>query len=237
MAVAGLAMRKSLGHVLATGPTNVAVDNLAARIDRISRSVCACFNEGKVPDDPTRARHAFVVRGYGTDLEVEAVLELLRNPDSRWQKGPWQLELSAAYWLLVLLRSSGARFGALHPDDSTALHDLQREFDGRADLANFRNVATGNMTMSEFESAREEDGTKDGTKGEIRALLAQVVGISDILATTPAQSIRGAYDTWVRRTSRAILIDEAANMHRADLAWYVNTSSVLPYSSHQKMPN
>jgi hypothetical protein len=62
-------------------------------------------------------------------------------------------------------------------------------------------------------------------------------GISDILATTPAQSIRGAYDTWVRRTSRAILIDEAANMHRADLAWYVNTSSVLPYSSDQKMPN
>jgi hypothetical protein len=233
MAVAGLAMRKSLGHVLATGPTNVAVTNLAARTDRISRSVCARYNQGKVPDDPTRARHAFVIRGYSADLEIEAVLELLGNPDTEWQKGAWQLELSAAYWLLVLLRSSGTRFGALHPDDSKALHDLQREFDSRPDLADFRHLATGNMTMGQFKSTRE----RDGTMGEIRALLGEVVGITDILATTPAQSIRGAYGTWVRRTSRAVLVDEAASMHRADLAWYVNTSSVLASSSDWKTPN
>lgn len=54
LAVAGLAMQASLGQILCSGPSNVAVDNLARRLDRTTRSICARYNQSKWPDDEPR---------------------------------------------------------------------------------------------------------------------------------------------------------------------------------------
>ncbi|KAK3295984.1 AAA domain-containing protein [Chaetomium fimeti] len=220
MSVAGLAMEATLGQVLASGSCNVSVDNLARRIDRTSRSVCARYNQGKAQDDPTRARHGLVVRGYNMQREVNAAMGMLKDPEfvPRTQPGkrknPWTLELSAAYWLLVLLGCRGKRFGALHPDDSEALHHLQEVFNSREDLASLRAVATGKLTCQEFSE------TEDMTllvKSVLPNLIGMIIEVADFLAMTPAQSVKSGYRTWVERTAQGVLVDEAGNMHRSDL--------------------
>jgi hypothetical protein len=153
--------------------------------------------------------------------EVNAAMEMLKDPEyvPRIQPGkrksPWTLELSAAYWLLVLLGCRGGRFGALHPDDSEALHRLRVEFNGRQDLADLRAVAAGNMTTGEFREAHDMAIFKDAI---LPNLMGQIIEIADFLAMTPAQSTKKGYRTWVDRTAQAVLVDEAANMHRSDLA-------------------
>jgi hypothetical protein len=124
-------MEASLGPILASGPTDVAVSNLASRLDRTSRSVCARYNNGKAQDDPTRARHRMVPRGYKNRREMDAFLSLLKEPNvapedkgGKW-KNHWQRNLSVAHWLLVVLGFQGV--DALHPDDSEALHRLRAQ--------------------------------------------------------------------------------------------------------------
>ncbi|KAH6850200.1 hypothetical protein B0I37DRAFT_428198 [Chaetomium sp. MPI-CAGE-AT-0009] len=219
LSVAGLAMEATLGPILASGPSDVVIDNFASRLNQISRSVCARYNRGKAQDDPTRARHRLMVRGYNVWQEVGVVVGLLKDPNfvppaqSGWLKDRWTLELSAAYWLLVLLGHH--RFGALHPDDSEALHRLQEKVNGRQDLATIRAVAAGKMTWEES-SASEEDMALL-VKFVLPNLMGMVIEAADFLAITPAQSVGDAYETWVKRTAQGVLIDEAASMHRADL--------------------
>jgi len=62
-------MQATVGRILCSGPSNVAVDNLARRLDRITRSVCARYNEAKADNDPTRARHRLIVRAFNHQRE------------------------------------------------------------------------------------------------------------------------------------------------------------------------
>lgn len=211
LAVAGFAIQASLGPVLCSGPSNVAVDNLARRLDRITKSVCERYNnQDEEVTSPTRARHRLVVRGYNKQRELDAFISLFKDPayapsaTKRKRKNPWRLHLSVAYWLLVLLGSS---VGTLHDDDSEALHLLRREIERRADLGNLRAVAAGQMSWQEFEAA-EDIGAL--VKNELSSLMSQIVDIADMLCTTPAQatSERGDYVSWAERTARGVLIDE-----------------------------
>ncbi|KAK3290860.1 P-loop containing nucleoside triphosphate hydrolase protein [Chaetomium fimeti] len=220
MAVAGLAMEASIGQVLASGPSNVAVDNLAGRLDRVSRSVCARYNEGKTQEDRTRERYRLVVRGYTPDLEKTAFLRLLENRDwvppvvSGQRQNSWTLELSLAYWLLILLGCPEDRFGTLHPDASEKLHGLQAEFNDRGDLRSIRAVAAGEMMWQTFRTTEDVGSIYRNVLG---GLMKQIVDITDILAITPAKAGSPAYHEWVNRTARCVIIDEAANMHRSDV--------------------
>ncbi|KAK4149095.1 P-loop containing nucleoside triphosphate hydrolase protein [Chaetomidium leptoderma] len=220
IAVAGLAMEASIGHVLASGPSNVAVDNLALRLDRTSRSVCARYNQDKAQDDPTRARHRLVVRGYTPDLEKDAFFKLLENRDyvppvsPGKRKNPWTLQLSLACWLLVLLGCPQERFGGLHPDDSEALHGLQAGFNRRLSLRNLCAVATGALTWAEFRAAEDIGNLHENVIG---GLMKEILDIANIVAITPAKAPSLSYGGWVRRIAKCVLIDEAANMHRSDV--------------------
>jgi hypothetical protein len=74
-------MQATLGKILCSGPTNVAIDNLAARLDKITTSVCSRYNEGKAADDPGRQRRRLVVRAYADWQETTAVKKKLEFPD------------------------------------------------------------------------------------------------------------------------------------------------------------
>ncbi|EEU36367.1 uncharacterized protein NECHADRAFT_52518, partial [Fusarium vanettenii 77-13-4] len=211
LAAATLAMHAKLGKILCSAPTNVAVDNFASRLDTRTRTVVERYNRGLQGGQPRR-RHTFVVRAYRPEHESVAFKRLLQ--DSRISDGAapkpfarrpskWRLHLSCAFWLLVLLRSPAVR--GLHPDDSPVLHEMQQAIHDHDSTVLLRDVATGAITWEQFKEA----------DGYTRAMTVA----NDLLAYIPDQA-----DLLV---ARGVSIDEAANMHRADL-YCVWGNTLLP---------
>ncbi|KAG7284557.1 hypothetical protein NEMBOFW57_010935 [Staphylotrichum longicolle] len=212
LSVAGLAMQASLGKILCSGPTNVAVDNLASRLNTISTSVCRRYNDGKSEDDPSRQRRRLVVRAYMVRQETTALMQLLRFPDkevSLGGKSAWKLHLSIAYWCLMLLGSKARGIGELTADDSEALHKLRRDIEGRAEFTHLRAVAAREMSWADFSKTKYVD---------LQPLLGQIVLAADLLCVTPARSaeLRSPCLYFKKRLAAGILIDEAANMNIPD---------------------
>ncbi|KAK1462994.1 hypothetical protein CCUS01_08399 [Colletotrichum cuscutae] len=218
MAKTTLAMEYSLGRVFCTAPAHVAVTNFAVRTDKITREVCLRYNDN-LPEGTPRARHRMVLRGYKRAHELAAFEALLEDPrlgdmaapQLSYGQSPWRLELSVAFWLLVLLRSPAVR--DLHKDDKEALHQLQRQVDTRRDWAKLRAVATGQITWDEYTD------TAPPHQKTLSTAMDQLVAMADILATTPSAcvSVTEVYNRWWMQ-AKAVAIDEAANMDRGDLA-------------------
>ncbi|KAF0318649.1 DNA helicase [Colletotrichum asianum] len=133
-----LAMEYSFGRVFCTAPSNVAVTNLAVRVDKITMAVSDRHNDN-IPGGTPRARRRMIVRGYKRKDELAAFRSLLKDPKLGDAAAPrkfgglshWRLDLSLAFWVLVLLRSPAVR--DLHEDDNEELHQLQHEVDARED--------------------------------------------------------------------------------------------------------
>ncbi|KAF4991590.1 hypothetical protein FGRMN_7709 [Fusarium graminum] len=217
-AAAALAMQAKLGQILCSAPTHVAVDNFASRIDKTTRAIAARYNQDKGGDGATRSHHRFVIRVYGLGDELMVFKRLLEKPDavdSAANKGQfvaasrWKLHLSLAYWLLVLLRSPVVP--PLASDDSKALHGLQQVYDNQADLSGLREVATGKKGWKEF-----SDATADVDK-MIKGLMTKILEEADFLCTTPANVDNKPLCDWRATRARGLAVDEAGNMHRADL--------------------
>lgn len=142
---------KPHGHaIFATGPSNIAVDNLAERIERVTRKACDVHNRGMpLGRKDTRQSRPFVVRGYRAALENEALLRLLQDPTAIAEPdkefgiaGRWKLPLSLAFWVLVCLDSRATRdIRTLHTDDHKALHDLHKKLQADS-YKGLRDVAT-----------------------------------------------------------------------------------------------
>lgn len=230
IAASAVAMCKTLGSIICSGPTNVSVDNLASRIDQVTSRVVERYNSAKQPDDPTRARFHLVLRGFKLKDEAEAFQSLLRDPHNLenavsrrgWKPASrWQLDLSCTFWLLAAFRAKVKDVRDLRPDDSPALLALQQEIDGREDLARLRDLATGNCTWQEYadgKTVKEED---------IIALLKAIVSAAEMLCTTPALTESKDYRIWKISRARGVVVDEAACIHRADL-YCVWGNTLLP---------
>ncbi|RGP71890.1 DNA helicase [Fusarium sporotrichioides] len=95
----------TMGKVLASGPANIGVNNLCARIYAVSYCATGQYNDDKQRD--SLQHHLLILRGFKLDIE-HATLELL---------------FSATYWLLIYLGFS--TIPALHDDDSKALQTLR----------------------------------------------------------------------------------------------------------------
>ncbi|KAF4992306.1 hypothetical protein FDECE_13760 [Fusarium decemcellulare] len=230
-AAATLAMHAKVGKVLASGPTNVAVDNFAARIDKRAQAVVARCNKDRPAQDLTRRRHPLVVRAYNPNHENSALISLLQNPHygdeaaptSFWSEpSKWKLNLSCASWVLVLLRSPAAK-RVLHPDDCQLLHDLQQALDDRADLAPLREVATGAISWQDFKACEGSARMLE----VVGAYISRITDCADILCITPAASANKSFKEWKSDKAEGVAIDEAANMHRADL-YCVWGNTLLP---------
>ncbi|KAM5342775.1 hypothetical protein ACJ41O_013741 [Fusarium nematophilum] len=217
LALATLGMAASVGKVFGSGPTHVAVDNFAARLDAVTCRVTERYNEGK--EAPLHQRRALIVRAYKTKDEFAAFMKLLKNPSVGDEAAPrglwglqskWKLHLSPSFWLLVCLGSSGVR--SLHDDDSKALHDLRDHIAEREDLSRFRAVGAGEITWEEYANG------ETATEGEIVALLSRLIEKADILCTLPALAFNESpLSSWKNKLARGIAVDEAANMNRPDL--------------------
>ncbi|KAI9166633.1 ATP-dependent helicase [Paramyrothecium foliicola] len=207
--------------VFCSAPTNVAIDHFAERINRISMTLTTRCNKDKAQSDPTRIRRVFVIRGYKFSDEYAAFMHLLENPSASDaavpERGPnlskWKLPLSVAFWSLVLLQSRATR--GLDPDDCEALHKMQGIVAQRPELADYISCARGQGSLPVPSLANQ--GKKDFDTA-IVDLFNLVITNADILCTTPAQSVKDEVYADFKEAAKAIAIDEAANMHRADLA-------------------
>ncbi|KAM0229344.1 hypothetical protein ACHAP5_011678 [Fusarium lateritium] len=222
-AAATLAMQAKLGKILCSGPTDEAIDNFAARLAHRDKATIDRYNKGKAATDPGRRRYKLIIRGYDPREEVAAITSLLQDPKcgddavpaTSWKlPSKWKLNLSCAFWLLLVLRSPAAG-RELRSDDHPYLHALQKRIDTRADLLSLRQVATGTITWDEYKVAIK---TYDSFIEDVRSLVGPMVENADILCVTPASSENcKAYLNWKVKNARGIAIDEAACMSRGDL--------------------
>ncbi|SPJ75859.1 uncharacterized protein FTOL_05590 [Fusarium torulosum] len=215
VALATLGMAASVGRVLGSGPTHVAVNNLCARIDVVTCRVTEKHNAGKQPSD--RCRRTLVVRGFKLNDEVAAFKKLLENPTlgddaaptATWGlKSKWKLHLSASFWLLVCL---GSDIRQLHEDDSEKLQGLHKTWTARSDLARLRDRVSGKITWEQYANGETID------KVVLEKLVQQIVESADILCTLPSLAhTESMLYSW-KLNARGVAIDEAGNISRADL--------------------
>ena len=157
VAAAALALQATLSEtgapIIGSGPTHFAVDNLAARLDKVATAVVEQANTGKQPSDPSRFRRCFVVRGYKLDHEIAALKGLLEHGtyaldtatiNKGWKGGSkWKPHLSIAGWFLVLVGATKGVSMTLHPDDKPALFEMQEKLAADPRLDRIRARVTG----------------------------------------------------------------------------------------------
>ncbi|EKJ73155.1 hypothetical protein FPSE_06768 [Fusarium pseudograminearum CS3096] len=221
-AAATLAMEAKVGKVLCSGPTNVAIDNFSRRLFSRSQAIADHYNKGKALGDPTRRQYKLVLRAYNPTHEHTAFTHLLEDPKAVQNAAPtsawkfpskWKLPLSCAFWILLALGSRAAG-RELHPDDPVFVHELRNRIAQRKDLTPLSEFAQGKITCEEFTEAYSQKQCMEAVEG----LMSALVRNADFLCVTPAASqYHKSYREWKITAARAVAVDEAACMSRADL--------------------
>jgi len=207
-------MFSRLGKILVSGPSNVAITNAAARIYDVSATVARQYNKGR-PSEEWACRR-LVVRVYAHNIEEAAFMHLLEHPHDVENAGGrhsnFQLTYSRAYWLMVLFGATD--IGRLEDDDARALHGMQQAMLSRPDLTPIFQRVSGQLSWEEYLAART-----GGHEDQLSSLFDHVLDIADFVCPTPACSENNHnIRDWKKGKARGVIIDEAANMNRADLA-------------------
>ncbi|KAH0528174.1 hypothetical protein TsFJ059_003069 [Trichoderma semiorbis] len=227
LSVATLGMSIGFGPIYACAATDVAADNFAEHLNRISEKFTSRLNEAKALGE-SPARRILIVRGYDIDDEVAAFHKLLENPRIGDKAAPpynfalkpkWRLHLSLAFWLLVALRSPAVR--PFHGDDPVGIHSLQLYLDNQSNLKRLRNVATGVIGYQEYKNGHTVDADR------IRFIMSQkILRCTNIFCTNISLSCQRPYDFW-KSLAKGIAVDEANNVGRPDL-YSVWGNTLLP---------
>ncbi|KAL6824147.1 WD40-repeat-containing domain protein [Trichoderma camerunense] len=226
LSVATLGMSIALGPIYACAATDVAADNFAEHLNRISEKFTSRLNEAKALGE-SPARRILIVRGYDIDDEVAAFHKLLENPRIGDKAAPpynfalkpkWRLHLSLAFWLLVALRSPAVR--PFHCDDPVGIQSLQSYLHNQSNLKRLRDVATGVIGYQEYKNGHTVDADR------IRFMFRNILRCTNILCTNISLSCQRPYDSW-KSLAKGIAVDEANNVGRPDL-YSVWGNTLLP---------
>lgn len=210
-------MATKFGKVLCSASTEMATDIFAQRIDQRARAVSERYNRSVNPNAGSQNRHLLVVRGYSLDDEVTAVQHLLQNSqaDDSTIAGTasprglrWRKHLSLASWLLAILGSPAVR--PLHPDDKEILWKYRGSIPSNPVARPLYLVATGQVSW-------EKSAARQLRPAQIRELLQSLLDNADVLCTTPAATESGDFKPWKTTLARAVVVDDAGRMKRADL--------------------
>ncbi|KAJ4327039.1 hypothetical protein N0V84_002538 [Fusarium piperis] len=212
-------------------PSDVAVDNLAFRLDQTTFSVTNRLNANRKSNNTTRAKCRLIVQGYRMEDEIDAFFNLLQNPQAGDQAVPsstwedpraWKLHLSLAFWLLAVLQSPSVR--SLRPDDSPGLHQMRDGINMREKLGPLLAVARGDIAWSEYQF-----GGNQVPVATIGKLLTEILHHADIVCTSPALfcSKQDPYRNWKNELAKGIAVDDAGSISRPDL-YSVWGNTLLP---------
>ncbi|KAJ9414235.1 hypothetical protein QL093DRAFT_2106697 [Fusarium oxysporum] len=215
-AAAALAMQVQLGQMLCSGPSHASIDIFAHRLDQRARAVAARYNTVMPAGDAERCHHRLVIRIYRPGDEINAVTQLLRDPqdvDRAARRGEffpeshWKLHLSLAYWFLVVLRSNAVP--PLHVDSKPGLVNLQADIDTRPTLLHLRQWATGQISSQQYAATL-------GAVSNIDDVLCEIMCQADFLCVHPSDAEVSPITHWKRTLARGLAVDEAGSMSRAD---------------------
>ncbi|KAK4169961.1 P-loop containing nucleoside triphosphate hydrolase protein [Cladorrhinum sp. PSN259] len=229
LSVAALCAEATIGHVLCSAPTNVAVGNLARRIDQMTASVCDRYNKD-LARGAQREHRRLVLRISDTKNEVEALEGILdgRLPEELALSGDtkWTFPLTPSFWVLTLL-GSPVTGRTLHPDDHRVLHSIRGDLQKNKQLDSLRAVVSRTMKWAEIPQTCRENGLMI-----VRSQFQTLLENADFLCTTPAKTASTSHSgrillDWKEVKARAVIVDDAANMHRTDLLT-VTGNALLP---------
>ncbi|KAH7467729.1 hypothetical protein FOMA001_g15227 [Fusarium oxysporum f. sp. matthiolae] len=215
-AAAALAMQVQLGQMLCSGPSHASIDIFAHRLDQRARAVAARYNTVMPAGDAERCHHRLVIRIYRPGDEINAVTQLLRDPqDVDWAarrgeffpESHWKLHLSLAYWFLVVLRSNAVP--PLHVDSKPGLVNLQADIDTRPTLLHLRQWATGQISSQQYAAT-------PGAVSNIDDVLCEIMCQADFLCVHPSDAEVSPITHWKRTLARGLAVDEAGSMSWAD---------------------
>ncbi|KAF5723280.1 hypothetical protein FMUND_2025 [Fusarium mundagurra] len=215
-AAAALAMQVQLGQILCSGPTHESIDVFADRLDQRARAIAARYNTVMPEGDVKRCYHRMVVRMYKPGDEINAITQLVKNPeDLDWAsrcgefvgQSHWKLHLSLAYWFLVIMRSTAVP--PLSQDSKPGLVKLQADIDARPDLLHLRQWVTGQMNSAQYAAT-------PGALSNLDRVMCEVMCQADFLCVHPSDAGIPAISHWKRLLARGLAIDEAGSMSRVD---------------------
>ncbi|EXK84628.1 hypothetical protein FOQG_11413 [Fusarium oxysporum f. sp. raphani 54005] len=215
-AATALAMQVQLGQILCSGPSHASIDIFAHRLDQRARAVAVRYNTVMPAGDAERCHHRLVIRIYRPGDEINAVTQLLRDPqDVDWAarrgefspESHWKLHLSLAYWFLVVLRSNAVP--PLHVDSKPGLVNLQADIDTRPALLHLRQWATGQISSQQYAAT-------PGAVSNIDDVLCEIMCQADFLCVHPSDAEVSPITHWKRILARGLAVDEAGSMSRAD---------------------
>ncbi|KAK1835642.1 P-loop containing nucleoside triphosphate hydrolase protein [Podospora conica] len=226
-AILAMVFNPDIGRVFASGPTNIAVSNLAHRLYQRGVVVVDRYNTAAAD----KIRRPLVVRGFRLQEESRAFRNVLEHgaaDDNAAPKGPWvsgsvwTYALTPVNWLLVVLRSKAARESKsesaaleLHEDDHPALHKLRTELESPlSKYARLSQLVQGEIDWSEYKRGPGNIVTDD----ELESLLRRIISYADVVLSTPSQSCAdGSPYQAAKLAAKGIAIDEAGCLSLPDL--------------------
>ncbi|KAF5231890.1 hypothetical protein FAUST_9026 [Fusarium austroamericanum] len=124
----------------------------------------------------------------------------------------------------------------LHPDDPVFVHELRDRIAQRNDLIPLSEFAQGKITCEEFTETFSQKQCMEAVEGFMSALVCN----ADFHCVTPAASqYHKSYREWKITAARAVAIDEAACMSRADLCcvWGNTLLSCFLFGDPRQLPS
>lgn len=116
------------------------------------------------------------------------------------------------YWLLRVLGSPTVP--KLDSDDSATLHMLRGRIDVDKGLSALRDCAQQKVSWQTLNQKGEGSLLSDETLGHV---FAKLLSWADVVCTPPSSSEKFPYRNWKITQARAVAVDEAGNVSRADL--------------------
>ncbi|KAK3293556.1 P-loop containing nucleoside triphosphate hydrolase protein [Chaetomium fimeti] len=207
-------LMQAVGSLYCAAPTHVATSNFAERL--FDLGVKAAKELG------SNCRAPLVVRGYRINKDLDAFEKIALRFDLSKVADPfvtarWNLRLSVCEWLLKVVGAPGYKLAEIDPEQ---LHDLRKEFLGKAHYGTLRLWLEGKLD-SGFRGQR--DGTSDTRSPcEIaEEVMVQIIMRSNAVCSTPHLAGQPPYRLYNRDLAKGVVLDEAGAMHVADalLVW------------------
>ncbi|KAK5997359.1 DNA replication ATP-dependent helicase/nuclease DNA2-like protein [Cladobotryum mycophilum] len=202
LTVALLIFNPDIGRVYGSGPTNIAIDNLAERTCRVIGDIVSTYNSTK-PSYAEPICRKIIIRGHELEREIRVFFRILYTHSI---KNIWSVED-------VGFKTQD--FEALHPDDDVALHRLHEQWQSQPGLSRLLSLAQDEMTTEEYKSGKTVDSDI------IRKLMQQILDLAHMVCTTPHISDDSPYKEWNGLKANAVAFDEAGALSRPDalLVW------------------
>ncbi|KAM6521719.1 hypothetical protein FSOLCH5_006472 [Fusarium solani] len=186
-----------------SAPSNSACSNIEEKIDSMNLEIT-----GELVNEGHELPNLMSVRGYAIDREARNCLQILCGNGYRESDEldpcPWKFHHSLCWWAFLVLGYNIA--------DMQALNLVQD------------NKELCLITVREY--AERQSGLKRQftLRKDIVRLMSQVVICSNFVVVTPSIAASEPYQTYNNQCARAVILDEAAAMHRTDgLIVYGNT--------------